>query len=200
MASIAGHLEECAACSRAFNGLRTVQRALAALGPARTPERLQQNLRNALALERERGTHLPLSHRLAAAWHAHLGSLALRLAGGLSATVLLLGGAISVLGLSNVVQADDDNMAHLVQPRYLYSQVPPLPVETRHDVPVIVEAKVDTQGRVYDYAIVEGPRDSHTSVQVERNLLNSIFQPATLFGVPVRGHVVVTYAGVSVRG
>lgn len=200
MAAIAGHLDSCIPCAREFDGLCTVQQALATLGPAKAPEQLQQDLHRTLRLERDRGTHLPLAQRAARWWHAQLAPLAIRFAGGLSATVLLLSGAISILGLSNAVFASDDNMAHLVQPRYLYSQVLPMPVETRHDVPVIVEAKVDARGRVYDYSIIAGPTDAQTQVQVERNLLSSVFQPATLFGVPVRGHVVVTYAGVSVRG
>jgi hypothetical protein len=36
--------------------------------------------------------------------------------------------------------------------------------------------------------------------QVEQNLLTSVFKPATVFGVPVDGHVMLTYTGVSVRG
>jgi hypothetical protein len=59
---------------------------------------------------------------------------------------------------------------------------------------------VDTQGRVYDYAIIEGPTDSAVQVRVEENLLSSVFKPATVFGVPVRGHVVMTYMGLSVQG
>jgi hypothetical protein len=53
---------------------------------------------------------------------------------------------------------------------------------------------------VYDYQIVEGPQDPEIKLKVEENLLASVFKPATAFGVPVRGQVVVTYAGVVVRG
>lgn len=105
-----------------------------------------------------------------------------------------------MFGAPIVVQANDDAMAHLVAPRYLYSQVPPEPIETRRDVPIVVEALVDNKGRVYDYAILAGPRDAEVKVRVENNLLGSVFKPATVFGVPVRGHVVMTYTGVSVRG
>jgi len=91
-------------------------------------------------------------------------------------------------------------MAHLVAPRYLYSEVPPDPITTRHDVPIIVEALVDSKGRVYDYTILAGPDDPDLKVRVENNLLGSIFKPATVFGVPVHGHVLMTYTGVSVRG
>ena len=65
---------------------------------------------------------------------------------------------------------------------------------------MVVEAKVDTQGRVYDYAVLAGPRDPKVLIKVEDNLLASVFEPATVFGVPVRGHIVMTFAGVSVRG
>jgi hypothetical protein len=102
------------------------------------------------------------------------------------------------------VQASDDAMSHLVAPRYLYSQVPPQPIKTHRDepsdVPIVVEAMVDSKGRVYDYTILAGPQDPSVRVRVEDNLLSSIFKPATVFGVPVRGHVVMTYTGVSVRG
>jgi len=64
----------------------------------------------------------------------------------------------------------------------------------------MVEAKVDTNGRVYDYSILAGQLDQAARLQVEQNLLSSVFKPATLFGTPVRGQVVLTYTGVSVRG
>ena len=38
---------------------------------------------------------------------------------------------------------------------------------------------MDTQGRVYDYAILEGPADPGVKLQVENDLLASVFQPAT---------------------
>ncbi len=59
---------------------------------------------------------------------------------------------------------------------------------------------VDSKGRVYDYAILTGPQDPESKVQVENNLLGSVFKPATVFGMPIRGHVVMTYTGISVRG
>jgi len=73
-------------------------------------------------------------------------------------------------------------------------------VATPHDSPIVVEASIDTSGRVYDYTIVEGPQDATTEKQVINQLLNSVFQPASAFGVPIRGRVVLTYSGVLVRG
>jgi hypothetical protein len=126
--------------------------------------------------------------------------MAFRLAGGLAAAIILVGSFSWLFSAPIAVQANDDRLAHLVAPRYLYSQVPPQPIETHRDVPIVIEALVDTHGRVYDYTVLEGPRDPAVLVRVEDNLLASVFKPATVFGVPVRGHVVLTFAGVSVRG
>ncbi len=200
MAAISGHLEICGECATDFNLWREVQRSLVELGPAQPPARLQARLRAALAVERERGAHLPFHRRALLQWKSSIAPLALRLSGGFAAAVLLAGGLCWVFGAPIVVQANDDAMAHLVAPHYLYSQVPPEPIKTRHDVPIVVEAMVDSKGRVYDYAILAGPQDPEAKVRVENNLLGSVFKPATVFGMPVRGHVVMTYTGVSVRG
>jgi len=202
MQAIAGHLESCTPCSREFSELRLLQQHLGRLGMTPAPERLQRQLCDTLSYERERGTHLAWRGRMALAWKNWLAPLALRVSGGLMAALMIAAGLgwLFAAPLVSSVQANDENMAHLVSPRYLYSQVPAQPIETRHDVPVVVEALVDTQGRVYDYHIVAGPQDPDIQMKVQENLLASVFTPATAFGVPVRGQVVVTYAGIVVRG
>jgi hypothetical protein len=71
---------------------------------------------------------------------------------------------------------------------------------TAHDTPIVVEALVDASGRVYDFTIVSGPQTEAVRTQVADQLLGSVFQPASAFGAPVRGRVVVTYSGISVHG
>jgi anti-sigma factor RsiW len=205
MARIATHIEDCSGCAEEFAVWRGVQRSLSEMGPARPPARLQARLREAIAVERERGTHLSFSRRALLLWESTLAPLAFRLSGGLAAALILVGGLTWMFAAPlAAVQASDDRMAHLVAPRYLYSQVPPQPIKTHReepsDVPIVVEAMVDSKGRVYDYTILAGPNDPGVRVRVEDNLLSSVFQPATVFGVPVRGHVVMTYSGISVQG
>ena len=36
--------------------------------------------------------------------------------------------------------------------------------------------------------------------QVVNQLLDSVFEPASAFGVPIRGRVILTYSGILVRG
>jgi hypothetical protein len=200
MGQVANHLAGCEPCSTEFDAWRAMQAALGELGPAKPPARLQQQLRAALDIEREHGTHLPLFARVALIWQTSVAPLAVQTAGGMLAAMLLLAGLFRLFGPGVEVQANDDGLAHLIAPRYLYSQVPPVAVETGRDVPVLIDARVDTRGRVYDYTILDGPSDAAVRVQVEQNLLTSVFKPATVFGVPVDGHVMLTYTGVSVRG
>jgi hypothetical protein len=200
MGWVADHLASCAPCSTEFEAWRAMQTALGDLGPAKPPARLQERLRAALDVEREHGTHLTLFGRVALIWRTSVAPLAVQTAGGMVAAVLLLASVFRLFGPGIEVQANDDGLAHLIGPRYLYSQVPPTAVETGRDVPVLIDAKVDTRGRVYDYIIIDGPADPAVRRQVEQNLLTSVFTPATVFGVPVQGHVMLTYTGVSVRG
>jgi Putative zinc-finger len=200
MGEISQHLKNCDDCAKDFNVWRQVQRSLGELGPQAPPARLQARLRAAIAAERERGAHLPFFERMLLIWRSSLAPLALRLSGGFAVTLLLAGGVFWMFGAPMAVLANDDAMAHLVAPRYLYSEVPPQPISTKRDVPIVVDAMVDSSGRVYRYTILEGPTDSEVTVRVENNLLSSVFKPASVFGVPVRGHVLITYTGISVRG
>jgi hypothetical protein len=59
---------------------------------------------------------------------------------------------------------------------------------------------VNDQGRVYDYRIISGPDNPSSRAQVENLLLFSIFEPARVFGEPVRGVAVVSFSGISVQG
>lgn len=200
MGRVAGHLEACAPCTSEFDGWRSMQSALGELGSAKPPARLQAQLRTTLSIERERGTYLPFAGRIARIWKNSIAPMAVQGAGGLVAALILAAGAFRLFGPGVIVQANDDGLAHLISPHYLYSQVPPQPVQTGREVPVLVDAKVNTHGMVYDYTIVDGPTDPAIRARVEQNLLASVFTPATVFGVPVEGHVMVTYTGVSVRG
>lgn len=200
MSAMAAHLDECRACSDAFAEERLLQTCLAEMGSAQPPARLQEQILDRLAWERANGTHLPFGQRLMATMRYTLAPMMLRVSAGMTVAALLIGGLVWMFAPSLAVQASDEDMAHLVQPHFMYSEVPPMPIVTRHDAPVIVEALVDKDGRVYDYQILEGPADPAVRLRVEQNLLSSVFQPATVFGVPVNGHVLVTYTGVNVTG
>lgn len=201
MGALADHLENCTACEVEFRAWRSVQTALGELGPAKPPTVLQARLRDALASERDRGTYLSPVQQFAAFWRETLAPAFLRFSGGLAAALVLIGGLVWFVGSAAPVQANDDRLADIIPPEFLYSQTAPEPIATSgRFVAVLVDAKIDAEGRVYDYKLMDGPGDSATRARVESNLLGSVFKPATVFGVPVPGHVMITYTAVSVRG
>jgi hypothetical protein len=85
-------------------------------------------------------------------------------------------------------------------PRFLYSSLEPAGAVGDRNNPIVVQAFVNGEGRVYDYKIVSGSSDIKTRSQLENALLFSVFAPAQVFGQPVRGTVVLSFSGVSVRG
>ena len=200
MAQLAAHMRECIPCDTEFTAWRSMQDVLGELGPATVPTELQARLRDALASEIVTGRHLSPTRRLAGFFHSTLAPAGLRLGAGFAATLVILGSAAWFLGAALPVQANDEQMAHLNAPRYLYSVTAPQPIATSNEfVAVMVDAKVDAEGRVYDFNIVDGPNDAATRLLVESNLLESIFKPATVFGVPVPGHALMTYTAISAK-
>jgi hypothetical protein len=194
----------CEDCAREFAAWRTTQDALAALGPAKAPADLGLRLRLAISHEHSR-RGIRLRDRVALAWDNAVRPMLVQITAGVAGTIVLVGGIISLLGYVAVPQpvlANDEPLVATTVPHYLYSTVlsGSGAILTDQDTAIVVEAAVDSSGRVYDYTIVSGPQDANVRTQVENHLLGSVFQPASVFGLPVRSHVVVTFAGISVQG
>lgn len=201
MGHLARHLDGCDSCRLEFGDMQTMQQALGELGPAVAPETLQAQLRDTLAGELQRGRYRSPVRRLQGFFRETILPTGMRLSAGFAGAMLLASGLSFLVGSAAPVQANDDRMAHLNAPTYLYSMTPPSPITTSgRFVAVLVDAKVNAKGRVYDYQVIDGPTDEATRSRIEANLLGSIFKPATVFGVPVPGHAVMTYTAVSVRG
>jgi hypothetical protein len=127
----------------------------------------------------------------------------LQVSAGFAGTIVLLGGIMLLLGMvaaPEPVMANDEPLGALTTPHYLYSAVMPRPIVTRNDATVVVEALVNSQGRVYDFNIVSGPTEATVKTQISDQLLLSVFEPARVFGAPIRGRVVLTFSGISVQG
>lgn len=192
----------CEACTGELAAWRMTQNALAAVGPAKAPPRLALQLRVAISHEKAR-VEQRLLDRVSLAWDNGLRPALFQISAGLTSSVVLLGTILTLMnmvGAPPAVQADDEPLGAMTQPHYLYSTVGSDAVVTPNDSPVVVEASVDATGRVYDYTIVAGPRDPAVRTQVVNQLLDSVFEPASAFGVPVRGRVVLTFSGILVRG
>jgi hypothetical protein len=204
MQEISAHLRKCPACAREWNDLLSVEASLAALGPVPEPSDLSLRLRVTISQERAR-SHRSIFAGLGLAWKNTIGPFVLQASAGLASAVLLLGSIVLLVGFFAQPEAaqatPDEPIGNATAPRLLYFSNAP----GNNDVgaisgPVVVEAYVNNQGEVYDFRIVSGPADATTQSQVENLLLFSRFEPARIFGRPVRGLAVLSFSGVSVRG
>ncbi len=202
MRRIAQHLDACSSCAREFAALRTLQRSLAALGPAKAPADLGLRLRLAISHEQARRKSSWLE-TLGLRWDNAIRPMLVQVSAGFAGTVLLVGSIGLLLGVvaaPEPVMANDEPLAGMTAPHYLYSPVSPRAIVTGHDSVIVVEAYVNSAGRVYDYKVVSGPDDPAVHGQIVDQLMMSVYEPASVFGTPVRGRVVLTFSGVSVHG
>jgi negative regulator of sigma E activity len=203
MQEIAAHLEVCSGCAAEFAQWRIAQSLISSIGPAKAPADLGLRLRVALSQE-SANTAQEKFARSRVRWQNTFAPLFWQVTAGFASTVALLGGVAVLIGMvasPEPAQARDEPIGGMASsPHYLYRL--PVLAEAVADAnnPVVVQAFVNEEGLVYDYKIVSGNTDSKTRSQVEDMLLFSVFAPAQVFGQPVRGTVLLSFAGVSVPG
>jgi anti-sigma factor RsiW len=219
MQHTAAHLERCRECEREFAGWRAMQSALGQIGAAKAPADLALRLRVALSQEQARTPKESLA-RWHVRWQNTMAPFLLRASAGFASAVLLLGTAAVLVGAfatPQTVEARDASDDAATSPRFLYSLLASStpendPAANRHEASlhhaatvqvansVVVEAYVNNAGRVYDYRIISGPDDAASRAEIENLLLFSVFEPARVFGEPVRGVAVLSFSGVFVQG
>lgn len=174
-------------------------------GPT-TPEDLQLRLRLAISHERVRAERR-WSGRLLHRWHLlrenTLRPFAMPTAIAAAALVMLLGVGVTLGAVTpqQAVEANDIPLQGFSAPRYLYaasgaSRI----VASANGEPLMVQAYVDNTGRVYDYRVLSGDLTPALDTSLRERMLSSVFTPASFFGEPVRGTVVLTFADVEVHG
>jgi hypothetical protein len=202
MQQIAVHLEDCASCSDDFAAWRGTVDMVSAVGPAKAPEELALRLRVALSQAAAQTTRAAVD-RWRLQWADVYRPFALRATAGLASALCLTGTVALMVGMfatPQPVEARDEPFVFSSAPRFLYTSVEPDEAIIDSETPVIVEAFVNNSGRVYDYRIVSGDTSAAMRAQLDSTLLFSLFEPARSFGIPVRGTVVMSFSGISVKG
>jgi anti-sigma factor RsiW len=202
MHEIAGHLEVCSGCSVEFSQWRNAQSLVSSIGPAKAPDNLGLRLRVALSQQLANTTEEKFA-RGKVRWQNSFLPLVWRVSAGFASTVALLGGVALLVGIfasPEPLLARDEPLGKASSPRFLYNPFEPAEGVADSNNPVVVQAFVNGEGRVYDYKIISGNADTKTRSQLEDMLLFSVFAPAQVFGQPVRGTVLLSFSGVSVRG
>jgi anti-sigma factor RsiW len=200
MHEIAAHLEVCTGCAAEFAQWRTAQSLISSIGPAKAPANLGLRLRVALSQQSAN----TVEEKFARGWvrWQNFRPLVWQITAGFASSVALTGAAALLIMFASPepLLARDEPLGVATSPRFLYTWLEPAGAVGDGEVPVIVQAFVNGEGRVYDYTIVSGNADQKTRTQVENTLLFSVFAPAQVFGQPVPGTVVLSFSGVSVPG
>ncbi len=184
---------------------KALDSALSTLAPVQAPPDLSLRIRLALSHERVRAERRllgRLQHRWVLFRENSLRPVALHVAVAAVAVIAITGGMLMLGAVTpqQTVQAHDVPLAGFSAPRYLYSIAGEQPVGGTSDQPLVVEADIDSSGRVYDYRILSGMLDARSDAALRQRMLTGVFEPGEVFGEAVRGHVVLTFADIVVHG
>ena len=202
MHAINAHLESCADCKREFASWREMQQGLSTLRSTKAPADLGLKLRVTISQLKARKDSR-WTDRIGLRWENAVRPLVIQASAGFAGTIVFVGGVMLLLGMvaaPQAVMAHDIPLGAMTTPHYLYSAANERPIVAGKDTTIVVEAAINASGQVYDYKIVSGPESPDVEKQVAEQLMLSVFEPARVFDSPVRGRVIVTFAGISVQG
>jgi Putative zinc-finger len=196
------HLASCASCRREYGAVQATQRLLSRMGPRKAPSDLALRLRVAISQEVARARRPHLDH-LGIRVENILNAFMVPATMGLVTAIVVF---VMLMGFLAPLQADNYDV-----PLMLYS-APQLQqsalgsaLDTINDDSLVIEAYVDSNGRVQDYRILSGAKDDEGRLsQVKKNMLIfttfTRFRPALSMGVPTSGHAVLSFSKISVKG
>ncbi len=188
MRNIADHLALCPSCSWEYHATRRTQALVASVGKRRAPSDLALRLRLAIQHERARksGTLQGFVLRLEHGFNSFM----LPATAGLVSAVIIFGLLIGLFAAPQLNVQNDVSTALYLPPRLTAAPYGLIGINE----PVVLEAYVSSEGRVEDYRIISGPKESDSlRVQLDNALIFATFEPARAFGMPSSGRVVITF-------
>ena len=202
MQAVAAHLEHCLDCHAEFNLWCGMQQTLGRIGRVEIPVDLGLKLRLVASHESARRQERWYDELLLR-WDNFLRPALFKFSAGLASSIVLIGSIGMLLGAVAAPQsvlAHDEPLGAMTVPHYLYSQSELPPVVSPENATIVVQADINADGRVYNYTVLSGPADPAVLAQVRDQLMVQVYEPAQVFNEPVRGRVLITFAGVSVHG
>jgi anti-sigma factor RsiW len=201
---VAVHLAECRECAAYLREISELRNGLKSLPKLAVPARLRTQLEVLASHERARWNAtktLPLALRtwavdLKLAVDNLMRPLALPLAGGLASALLLFSLLVPTLGFRPSVLND--------VPTGFYTAatlVEVAPTGISNDE-TVVELYVDAKGQATDYSVQRGQVSPAMQADLTKMMFFSRFTPATWFGQPTNGKVLVSFRRINcvVRG
>ena len=194
---VALHLQQCADCRRDYSALQATQSMIRGVGRVEPPAELARTLRVAIsqrtaALGRRRWQSAMVRLRNS------LNAFMLPATAGVLSAVIVFGSLINFISIPALAAGDDVPTTLFIPPRL--ASAPDSNFISSSDALVVVEAYVDAQGRVEQYRILGGQDSPAMRKQLDNLMIFTTFHPATTFGTPSPGRVILSLSRVSVRG
>jgi anti-sigma factor RsiW len=204
MQAIARHLRECAGCRAEYMAWQRTQRLVSSLGPKPAPPELSVRLRVAISQAAAQRSPQRLQGLLVRIQNL-ASAFMLPATAGLVSAVVFFGVLIGFMAMPMQVSASRDDVPTLL---YTPPRLQALPSDlglqsesAANSEPLVVETLVDANGRVQDYRIISGPADARgLEPHLNNIMIFTTFHPATTFGVPTSGRVVLSFAKINVGG
>jgi hypothetical protein len=193
MRSIRFHLGFCGSCREELEHLQVIQAELRGLPKRQVPPELALRLRVGVSQR----LHRNLLRGFGLWFENALRPLLIPASGGVLTAIIFCG---LIMGSSFVPAATlPDVPLQLVTPPRL-KELAPINFNTG-DQPVVLLTQIDAAGRVMSYRVLSSGRLSpETSRDLDRLIYFSLFDPATTFGKPTDGQVVLSLRRITVRG
>lgn len=196
---LAQHLDACVACNKDYALLQQSQQLLAKVGRRKAPADLALNLRLVISREvaQRRGSYWKgIQVRLENALNAFV----VPVTAGLTAAVAIFAFLIGSLALP--LQADNDDVPLMLNTAPQLQQAAfGTTLDSISDDSLVIEAYVDSNGRVQDYRILsDSEQNKELLPRVKNMLIFTTFQPATSMGIPTAGRAVLSFSKISVKG
>jgi hypothetical protein len=199
MQAVRLHLDSCQACSREYSLLRQTQQLLASAGRPAPPADLGLNLRLAISREaaRARSPYEGLRVRLENTLQAFM----VPATAGLACAVVIFGLVAAILAIPGQLQANNQDVPLVLNTGPELQQSAFGTMSSINAESLVIEAYVDSHGRVEDYKILSDPGDSQELLpQVKRMLIFTTFRPAMSMGHPISSRAVLSFSRISVKG
>lgn len=199
MQSLRHHLDSCSACLQEYKLLRRTQQLLVGTERPALPADLGLKLRLAISHEaaRTRSPYEGLRMRLENALNAFM----VPATAGLACALLIFGLVTAILAIPGQLQANNQDVPLVLNTGPELQQNTFATLSSIDAESLVIEAYVDSHGRVDDYKILSNPGDSQELLpQVKRMLIFTTFRPAMSMGRAISSRAVLSFSRISVRG
>ncbi len=194
------HLRTCAACAEQYRQLRATHSLVTSIGRKPVPPELALRLRVALSQEMA-ASRRPRFTGILVRLENLTNAFMVPAAAGVVTAVIVFGLLIGLLVPTAMRNSNDVPTMLYTPPEVSYSPFG-ISMGPGNADSLVVQAYVDSNGRVQDFKILSGAgqEEKDLTPELKNMLIFTTFKPATAFGQPTSGTAILTFSNIQVKG